>query len=318
MSETIRAEETPILVVTAAIYPVEKQQCEGDDELHSTLDGEYQRRVDDAVTSREAKKPLDAIILSNVLTQEECKSLIDGAERCRYSFWNLESKRTEFRNAETVEVTSQSIAEALWQRLKRHVVKRIMIEEGHPLHERGLDGEWEACGINDHLLFNKYTSLGHFSPHTDGATVKDFNRRSFYSVLVYLNDCDEGGETSLFCAPHSASLSYFSMDDKNRYRWPKEWVCDIAPCVQGSVLIFRQDQVHEGAPVGVGAQKLIIRTDVMYGRTKKRCDDENGIRAYELHSEAQKEETKGNLERTIALLKQCRKVSPEYSDFVRI
>ena len=45
----------------------------------------------------------------------------------------------------------------------------------------------ESQRNNDHLLFNKYVGKGHFSPHTDGATVESFNRRSFYSVLVYLN-----------------------------------------------------------------------------------------------------------------------------------
>lgn len=197
--------------------------------------------------------------------------------------------------------------------------RRLVIDDAHPLHESGLEGKWKANGINDHLLFNKYVGKGHFSPHTDGATVENFNRRSFYSVLVYLNTCEEGGETSLFCnQPKGSSLSHFDVDYHSRYRWPKEWIGDAAKCEKGSVLIFRQEIVHEGAPVGENALKIIIRTDVMYERVEKKCDDENGRRAYDLHKQAQNEESEGNWEKAIELLKLCRKVSPEYADLVRI
>ena len=215
-------------------------------------------------------------------------------------------------------MTSESIALEIWGRVKEFVQKDIEIKEGDALHESGLDGIWECYGINEHLLFNKYAEGCHFSPHTDGATVKDFNRRSFYSVLIYLNDCKYGGETSLFTEPETASLQYFAIDENERYRWPKEWICDQAKCESGTCLIFRQDLAHEGVPVGENCEKIIIRTDVMYERVEKKCADENGKRAYELHKRAQNEESDGNLTSAISLLKQCRRVCPEYADLVRI
>ena len=57
----------------------------------------------------------------------------------------------------------------------------------------GFEGTWKAVGVNEHLLFARYTDGGHFSPHTDGYTIVDFNKRSLYTLLLYLNDCQEGG-----------------------------------------------------------------------------------------------------------------------------
>ena len=65
-------------------------------------------------------------------------------------------------------------------------------------HEPELEGgEWVATGLNEHLLVNRYGAGGHFAPHADGSTVVDFNRRSLFTVLVYLNDVAEGGATQL-------------------------------------------------------------------------------------------------------------------------
>ena len=38
----------------------------------------------------------------------------------------------------------------------------------------------------------------HFSPHTDGYQVVDFNYRSMHTLLIYLNTCDDGGGGTRF------------------------------------------------------------------------------------------------------------------------
>ena len=47
---------------------------------------------------------------------------------------------------------------------------------------------WAPDGLNEHFLFSRYIGGGHFAPHTDGATIETLNRRSFFSVIIYLND----------------------------------------------------------------------------------------------------------------------------------
>jgi leukotriene-A4 hydrolase len=222
------------------------------------------------VTVRTCAAPLDAFIVRGCVAEDECEALMRAAERAGYSFWSAEEaedaraatagtsddagdgdrRGSNFRNADTVEVHSTTIADELWRRLRAHVEKEVIVDASHPLAEPGTEGKWVACGVNDHLLFNRYDASGHFSPHTDGATIRDFNCRSLYSVLVYLNDCERGGETSLFAPPPDAAPNKFILDASNRYRWPKEWIVDAAPVERGSVLVFRQDIPHEGAPRG--------------------------------------------------------------------
>ncbi len=57
-------------------------------------------------------------------------------------------------------------------------------------YELDLQGEWLLDSINPTWLFARYKNGGHFSPHTDGTTMFDFNTRTLYTVLVYLNDFD--------------------------------------------------------------------------------------------------------------------------------
>lgn len=112
-------------------------------------------------------------------------------------------------------------------------------------------------------------------------------------MLVYLNTCEQGGETTLFVVPGGdgarcdAEGGGLLPDDARRLRWPPEWRADAAEVVEGSVLVFSQDLPHEGAPVGEGHRKVIIRTDVMYRREPPVCADPQGLEAYALWQQAQ-------------------------------
>jgi prolyl 4-hydroxylase len=67
----------------------------------------------------------------------------------------------------------------------------------------------------------------------------DFYQKSFLTILIYLNDSFEGGETKI------NDIDY-----------------KVRP-VTGSVLIFNHDINHEGCPITSG-MKYVIRTDMMY------------------------------------------------------
>jgi leukotriene-A4 hydrolase len=177
-----------------------------------------------------------------------------------------------------VEVTCPEVASALWARLQPFAKPTVVLSPADAAAddgaacERGLDGTWVACGINPVLLFSRYGSGGHFSPHTDGNTVVDLNHRSLCSVIIYLNDCAEGGETALFAPPADAPADarrLFRRDEEQRLRWPPGWVADVAAPVGGSALVFAQHVAHEGAPVGPGCEKNIIRTGMRVGQHLK-------------------------------------------------
>ena len=169
-------------VDASAVTPVEKT-CALDSSAFDVALARRSSNDDDASTSAGAKArrcaaPLDAFIASACVSDDECDALIDAARRAGYTFWHADAdapNRRSFRNADTVEVVSTRAAEELWRRLRAHVTPEITIEREDETHGAGATGKWVARGINAHLLFNRYEEGGHFSPHTDGATVAGAN-----------------------------------------------------------------------------------------------------------------------------------------------
>ena len=198
----------------------------------------------------------------------------------------------DFRSAHTVEVTHEPLAEAIWERVREHVNPFVTIaDEGDPRWERDIEGTWQAVGINSKLLFARYSEGTHFSPHTDGYTIIDFNRRSLYSALIYLNTCEKGGATRMM---QPGARCEFVKDEGQRWRWPEDTIVASAKVETGAALFFYQDIPHEGEPVGgdtscdaqtastnSGNCKYLIRTDIMYERVEGRqCDTETDAEAF--------------------------------------
>ena len=267
--------------------------------------------------------PHDACVLFDVLESGECKSLVAQADALGYSFWHPTPGVTEtrFRNADTVEVTCPELAVALWGRLRDHVTPVVHLRP--ETCERGTEGQWTAVGVNPVLLFSRYTPGGHFSPHTDGNTVVDFNTRSLYSVIVYLNTCSDGsGGTTLFVPPTGVGNTppgdAFSTDEAHRLRWPSEWAVGTAPAQEGAVLVFQQEVPHEGVPVGPGQTKYIIRTDIMFQRTPPLCDDAAGRAAYELVQQAAAAEADGHADVAAKLYRAAGRECPSLARMVGI
>lgn len=302
-----------------AIRPVNKVQAS--EEHRRALDACLVASTSGAeipkVSKRTFPPPLDAFIVDDLVSASECEALIKCAEGAGYSFWNAAASTNKFRNSDTVEIHSAAVADELWRRCAHLVVPTVVIDEGHPMWEPGLGGTWEACGVNDHLLFNRYESGGHFSPHTDGASIVDMNRRSLYSMLVYLNRCPVGGGTAMFVPPEGTGMGKFIVDESlGVYRWPDEWKAAVAPVEPGTALVFRQDTSHEGTPVGEGHLKVIIRTDVMYERANPLFTDDVGKQAFDLHRRAQRAEGESDHMTAMRLYRHCRRLCPEYADFV--
>jgi hypothetical protein len=50
--------------------------------------------------------------------------------------------------------------------------------------------------INPHFRFCKYDPSGLFLPHYDGIYIKGMNERSILTLMFYLNEDFEGGNTN--------------------------------------------------------------------------------------------------------------------------
>ena len=105
-----------------------------------------------------------------------------------------------------------------------------------------------------------------------------------YTVVVYLNDDFQGGETTFLGEqPDSFRIdlpSSFGADRRVRAR--------VRPHM-GSVLLFNHDVLHEGTPVGEcgGKRKYLLRAEVMFSRVDM-LSERHTYNAYEYSSDYQR------------------------------
>lgn len=62
----------------------------------------------------------------------------------------------------------------------------------------------------------------------------DFNKRSLYSMLIYLNTCESGGSTRIFAKSDANPSSEFVTDSGGRYRYDEAKFVDQASVRDGT------------------------------------------------------------------------------------
>jgi prolyl 4-hydroxylase len=118
------------------------------------------------------------------------------------------------------------------------VLAGVLFERLGPHLPEDLSGRY-VVGANERLRCYRYAPGQRFAPHHDGSFHRSSVERSLLTVLVYLNEGFEGGETALL--------------DMGQVIRPKT----------GLALLFQHHLLHEGARVTAGL-KYVARSDVMY------------------------------------------------------
>jgi prolyl 4-hydroxylase len=170
----------------------------------------------------------EAFTISNFLPPEECDRYIALSESKGYHPATVETgrgaKRIEsVRNNDRVLYTSEALAADLWERIAPYVPARV--------------GNSSPIGLNELFRFYKYTPGQRFKKHRDGSYIRNEWEASYYTLLIYLNDGYEGGETTL--------TGHTVLPEK------------------GLALVFLHTVLHEGTEVKEGL-KYVLRTDIMY------------------------------------------------------
>lgn len=175
--------------------------------------------------------------VEDFLTSEECNRYIRISEDFGYEDALVSSPRghvlrSDVRNNERVMFESEEIAEWLWTRACELVP-----------HE--YEGRF-AIGVNEMLRFYRYDPGQRFNWHQDFPFERDNGEQSQLTLMVYLNDDFEGGETSFEDSYSDQPFDEFKVMPK-----------------QGMALFFEHAIHHKGEPVSRG-RKYVLRTDVMY------------------------------------------------------
>ncbi len=167
--------------------------------------------------------------VDGVLPPGQCAALVDWAEQTGFDaapvttgmgFVHLPSVRNNTR----VMFDNPTLAAKLWEELREHTPAEL--------------GPWRAHGLNERFRLYRYDPGQYFRRHSDGAFRRNASECSQITLMIYLNEGFEGGETS------------FDAD------------CLVTPKT-GMALGFIHRLRHAGETVTTG-RKYVLRTDVMY------------------------------------------------------
>jgi hypothetical protein len=311
---------------------------EPDAEAKAALEALLAVPAPDAVEPSVIKIPeVDAFVVMDILSASECDAIVSCCEAIGYTFWsNPESGKAaseesaaetqapetalpgaNFRTAYTIEIDLPALSKRLSRRLNAFVRPATeFTPEREEEFERDLEGTWVSNDLAKNLLFARYRDGGHFAPHIDGQSIVDFNERTMYSVLFYLNDCASGGETHVISGDQCGSVQTDPVTGKVTGNG-QNVVFSVKPR-RGSCVVFRYNVLHEGAPVQPGHVKYIIRGDVLYRRDPPQLDTPADREAFDMYQRARVLEANGNAMEAVKLFQRIRKISPGLADVYQL
>jgi len=179
-------------------------------------------------------------VAPGVLTAAECGDIVRGLSGATWLAATVNGQggrevNAQLRNNSTAVLRGSAWGAELWKRVLPHVPATMSRED-----ERSGDRvSLTPCGVFEPLRVYRYEVGQHFGLHQDQSYFRDDGARSLLTLLVYLNDDFEGGETE------------FPEQDRV-----------IAPRT-GDLLLFQHMLLHAGRAVTRGT-KFVLRTDVLF------------------------------------------------------
>ncbi|KAF1790899.1 Prolyl 4-hydroxylase, alpha subunit [Phytophthora cactorum] len=175
------------------------------------------------------------------LSRVECQRVRSFADQEGFERVTQRANRDyAFRDNDRLLVRLPAFAELLWKRLQPHV----------PAEYEGM----HAVGLNPAIRFYRYNTGQRFGCHVDQSDVDRITGyHSRFTVLVYLNDSTDSdlqGGNTIFYANEAGAKE-------------EKVVLSVAP-ETGSALVH-----GHGDRCLYSRAKYLLRTDVMYSRTKK-------------------------------------------------
>ncbi|CAF1103293.1 unnamed protein product [Rotaria magnacalcarata] len=174
-------------------------------------------------------------------------------------------------------IVDDRLSEDLWRRLHLSDKLAKLIQNREPL-SFNLQGEWEISGVNVAMRLNKYSKDEHFSPHKDAQYAPNGDERSLFSLLIYLNDNFEKGETKFHFSkvlPQHDVKGLTTREEIGAYGGlENDYECVTIQPKQSYAVLFTHSLLHEVmAPKTQNClaptERLVLRTDILVKRKEK-------------------------------------------------
>lgn len=177
----------------------------------------------------------------DLFSGEECAAIlagVAGAEWLAATVNRAEGRAVDakVRDNTLAVVRDAALAGELFRRVQPHVPERMSAELGGKSR-----ADMEVTGVYLPLRVYRYEVGQHFGLHEDQSYFGPDDEVSLLTLLVYLNEGFEGGETEF--------------PEQGRTIVPRT----------GAALLFQHRVLHAGNRVSAGT-KYVLRTDVLYRR----------------------------------------------------
>eukprot|EP01119_Soliformovum_irregulare_P018711 TRINITY_DN5792_c0_g1_i1.p1 TRINITY_DN5792_c0_g1~~TRINITY_DN5792_c0_g1_i1.p1 ORF type:complete len:254 (+),score=48.78 TRINITY_DN5792_c0_g1_i1:60-821(+) len=187
------------------------------------------------------------IVVSDVFDAKECNDLIGKMKQDPLKI-DTTTSADVLRIVERTSLNDSDLAKYLFDRVSKFCPQSWHVED-EDLHLGPFaQGDWVISEVDPRIQVYRYETGGVFGKHRDGPTYYSINKRSLFTVLIYLNDDYSGGNTTVFT------------DDENH--------SFKVPNAQGSIFAMLQRILHEGSTVTSGI-KWAMRCDVIYERASE-------------------------------------------------
>lgn len=170
----------------------------------------------------------DVFIVENFLNEQECREFIRrsediGYEEAMVQMHGRQVMMKNIRDNSRVMFKDYQLADQIFNKIKAFCPQEI--------------GNASLFGLNEMFRFYKYEPGQKFSRHRDGSYQRNAEEFSILTLLIYLNEDFEGGETC-----------FGDFDFKPE---------------TGTALVFNHRVLHQGNELIKGV-KYVLRTDIMY------------------------------------------------------
>lgn len=242
-------------------------------------------RVDFTSAGLKEYEGLYAVILDNVLSPEECETLVLAAEMSSQhpegwerAMINIGGGRqiliSEERNCGRIIWDSQEVVAKIWNRIAHiaEVREIVRLEDVPRIFGNGPKKRrevWKFSRPNERMRFLRYVSGEYFRPHCDGSyETPDHKERSYFTLHLYLNNASvlTPEEVQRMSAEEAESDKSALVGGATSFHSPSydpARKLDVLP-EAGRILLFQhRDLVHSGDDVVQGV-KYTMRTDLMY------------------------------------------------------
>ena len=232
-------------------------------------------KIPNCVHLHQIKQQDDLVLieLGTLLTGDECDAIVNNLET--KEFEKMSNKYDhEVRNNSRLVAIDDRLGRTLWRRLKFGHKLSKLIQHTKPLGFN-VQGEWEMSGVNPAMRINKYQRGDFFAPHKDAQYAPNGDERSLFSLIIYLNDDYEKGQTKFYFPKVNKKADIKGLTIKEEIKayggLQKGYECITIKPKKGYAVLFTHNLLHEATVPNTAhsAERIVLRSDVLVKRKDK-------------------------------------------------